>query len=314
MRRVLFFLSVLWLASACKDNITTEVEPITDANPYDNLDYNDSIVPPIPVDSNTFVGIHKYILAVKCGVPACHDGTFEPDYRTVQSAYQTLVYAPVFKNSPDSAFTHRVVPFDTAMSWLHERITTNDAILGKMPLYDTLPPQQIELITNWILDGAKDPFGNTPNLPNPQPSFFGVYAELVSNGMRVDTMRGDFIFNPFMVPQNEIVDIWFGVYDDATWTPLMGAKKIRFSTNPLEFNGPDYNLITEFTPQSYPTLYSGPVPYWHLHYEVNTAQWNPGDVVYMRIYVQDADHSTPTEIPTNSSPFYFQTYHAFTVQ
>ena len=81
-------------------------------------------------------------------------------------------------------FEYRVMPGDTANSWLHERITTNDSILGRMPLYDTLFPEEIALIENWILDGAKDAFGNSAVVPNLQPNFFGVIAyENDTNGV-----------------------------------------------------------------------------------------------------------------------------------
>jgi len=142
------------LFGACKDRVLTVAGPLP-VNPYDSLTYNDSIVPPIPVDSNTFLGIHKYILSTRCAVPGCHDGSFEPDYRTVVSAYNTLVYAPVVKNNATNSFTYRVVPFDTTMSWLHERITTDDAVLGRMPLYDTLPRRQVQMITDWIAGGEQ---------------------------------------------------------------------------------------------------------------------------------------------------------------
>jgi hypothetical protein len=314
MRQLIFILVVLSVFAACKDNIIVEQGPVP-TNPYDSLDYNDSIVPQVPVDSNAFLGIHKYILSVKCAQPACHDGAFEPDYRTVQSAYNTLVFAPVVNNNSTNSFEYRVSPGDTAASWLHERITTGDPVLGKMPLYDSLPQRQIKMITDWILGGAKDIFGNTPNLPNPQPTFFGIYAELTSNGMRVDTIRGNSPVNPFMVPANSTVDIWFGVYDDITLPPFFGDKQVKFSTDPLGFSSvPAYSLITETTPQNYPAFNGVSVPFWYLHYVVNTSQFNTGDIVYMRVYVKDSSHPASTEIPSTTSPFYLQTYFAFVVQ
>jgi hypothetical protein len=308
------FLSSIIISSCVKENIINQPSTLIINNPYDSLDYNNNVIPPIPIDSNSFLGIHSYILATKCAQPACHDGAFEPDYRTVQSAYSTLVYAPVFKNSADSIFTYRVVPYDTTFSWLHERITTDDAVLGRMPLYDTLSKKQINRIEKWIMNGAPDIFGNIPNLPNSQPAFFGLVAYLTSNNYRVDTVRGNSSVNPFMVPSNQEVDIWFGVYDDITLPPLMGVRKIKLSTDPANFSSVVSNdLLTESVPFYAPAFNTGPAPYF-LHYKVNTSNYNSGDIVYMRIYVQDSDHAFATEIPSGSSQYYYQSYFSFVVQ
>ena len=59
---------------------------------------------------------HKNILEPKCANPACHDGTFEPDFRTIEGSYNTLVYHPVTKNDEDLTYEHRVVPGDIRAS------------------------------------------------------------------------------------------------------------------------------------------------------------------------------------------------------
>src|SRR5262245_6009672 len=110
----------LFYSSCSKD----DSEP--PANPYDGVNYDvDTTTEQIP-DPFSITGLHRNIFNPKCNVPGCHDGTFEPDFRSVQSAYSTLVYQQVNKvtvNYVDS-FTYRVVPFDAANSFIHERITT----------------------------------------------------------------------------------------------------------------------------------------------------------------------------------------------
>ncbi len=313
MRKIIALLFLFFSLSCVKENIIRQNDPLP-FNPYDTLTYNNNIVPPVLPDSNTFLGIHQYILSVKCAQPACHDGAFEPDFRTVTSAYNTLVYANVFKNSPDSIFKYRVKPYDTAFSWLHERITTDDAVLGRMPLYDTLPKRNINIISNWILNGAKDIFGNVPQQSNPQPSIFGLVAYLTSNNYRVDTIRGNSPVNPFLVPANTEVDVWFGVYDDITLPPLMGERKIKFSKTFTGFaTAAAYDLLTEITPFYAPASNNVIAPYF-LHYKVNTANYNPGDLVFMRVYVKDGQNVDVTEIPSSYSPSYLQTYFSFIVQ
>jgi len=50
-------------------------------NPYDDINYG-STTPATPPDPNSIVGIHKNILLTRCAKSGCHDGNFEPDFRT----------------------------------------------------------------------------------------------------------------------------------------------------------------------------------------------------------------------------------------
>jgi hypothetical protein len=306
---LLIFLTVL----SCKKEITTQVRELP-LNPFDTITYNQSVVPVSPPDSASFPGIHQYILAVKCAVNGCHDGSFEPDYRTVQSSYNTLVFAPVLKNTDNAFFTYRVTPGDTALSWLWYRITTNDATLGRMPLYDTLYPAQRAKISEWILDGAPDLFGNSPGVPAYQPAFYGLVAYLPDqDDFRVDTLRGGIITNPFMVTQNSNVKIWIGIYDDITPPFQFTFNKVKFSTDPFNWdNAIEVNLESQILPH-FETLFDNQLPFY-LYCTINTSAFNVNDVVYIRAYVQDEDHFTATEIPEGGSQIYIQTYCSFIVQ
>lgn len=104
-----------------------------------------------------FNDLYANVFETSCYVAACHDGNFEPDFTTPQSAYHTLVMHDIIKNSFDNAFTYRVVPYDTASSLLYERVTNccfvnqND----QMPvLMEPLTDGQIDSIATWILMGA----------------------------------------------------------------------------------------------------------------------------------------------------------------
>ena len=71
-------------------------------NPFDD----EKNKPPVisdPVDSiglDNFAGLQRDIFKKTCSNSGCHDGTFEPDFRTLESSYNTLVYQPVIKNNP----------------------------------------------------------------------------------------------------------------------------------------------------------------------------------------------------------------------
>ena len=307
--------------NACKKE-TVRVEPDEPDNPYDAIDYG-SETNPVLIDSSSFLGLHTYIFSTTCAVPGCHDGAFEPDFRTVQSTYNTLVYHPVLKNDASNTFTYRVVPGDTALSWLHERVTTDDPVLGRMPLYDELTQGEIEAIETWILDGAKDVFGNSPAFPDMQPATFGVIAyEDNTSGLRLDTNRAD-IVSPIKFPQNSTVQVWFGLYDtDVAGDFLPGYgftdNTLKISPDPFDFsvaNSLPLTLENPLTPFMGPIPFGGTTlaPYYH-SYMINTANYPVGQTQYMRVYVKDADHSFSTELPEDGSQLYLLTFFSFIVE
>jgi hypothetical protein len=267
--------------------------------------------------------LHTYIFSPRCAVPACHDGSFEPDYRTVESAYNTLVFHPVVKNTFDNYFTYRVEPGDTNKSWLHERLTTTDLTLGRMPLYSQpLSDRELHFVEQWILSGARDVWGNDPSFPDFQPNIFGILAYLPdANNMRVDSIRyNDRFYNPFIVPANANLKIWLGLYD----TDVNGEfalplnftyHKIKFSKNaPYDFSGAtEFPLTKEFQPKFGPTPFGVQAPYF-FHVTINTGIFSAGDVVYIRAYVNDGQHAQNTELPDASSQYYIITLFSFIVQ
>jgi hypothetical protein len=305
---------------ACNKTETSEITTPLPPNPYDSIvQPNDSIIE-TPVDSASFLGIHRYILAKSCAQIGCHDGNFEPNFKTVESAYATLVLHPTIKNNANFDFKYRVVPGDTAYSWLHERITTDDPLLGRMPLYDSLSKQKIALISKWIMNGAKDPFGNSPSVADYQPALFGIYADLPDNGFtRVDNIRTSLYQEPFKVPQNTNLRIWFGIYDkDIEGNPIpaynLSYNKVKFSQKSYDFkNLVEKTLTKDATPTIFPSFYGQMLPYFH-HITVNTADFPVGKIIYMRVYVKDANHATPTELPSQSAPYYLMLPLSFIVQ
>ncbi len=307
--------STMVITFSCKKEYQDGSTTILSDNPYSHIIYPPNITPPV-IDSNSFVGIHKYIFQARCAMPGCHDGTFEPDFRTVQSAYSTLILQPVVKNNTAHSFVYRVKPYDAAMSWLHERIITNDKVLGRMPIYDSmLPPHQITQISNWINSGAPDMFGNLANQPNANPQTFGFVATIPVGGnpYRIDSIRKGNPFMPFLVPNNTQLTIWFGVYDDIQ-TPLqLTYNKVKFSANALGFNSASsYNLNSVTTPVWMDNLFSMHMPYYY-YYTINTASLPNGQPIYFRFYTQDNQHTQPVELPADGWDFYQQSYFSLIV-
>lgn len=302
----LFLAASAWLLlEACNKD-----EKIPD-NPYDTIDRGDTTINGIPLDSNSFAYVHKKVLLAKCALPGCHVGNFEPDFRSVQSSYSTLVYHPIIKNNRDSTFEYRVVPFDTTHSLLYERITnccfvnTND----RMPQDDigvALPDADIACIARWIMSGARDVNGNLPRFPNLEPNIVGYAAYNTSFTTNLSNTRlGGVVYNPFVIPASTN-SFYVGVLvnDDSTAVNQLQFNKLKISTNADNFSSAVTLNATYYL--------LGTTQAWVA--TVNTASLPQNDTLYMRYYVNDGSRPTNTEFPRNDLPYVYKTYWSFIIQ
>ncbi len=278
-------------------------------NPYDNIDRTITINQPTDPDPNTIAGLHKNIFFPKCANPGCHDGTFEPDYRTIESTFYTLVYQPVNLVTLDSAkiFTLRVIPHNTSDSWLIERLTTSTS--DYMPSNSVrLSTAEIDHVKNWINAGCPDINGVLPVKPNLQPNVVGYVAIDASNN-RIDTNRvNGFPLNPFIVQAGSTMTILFVATDtadgaDATDPSMFTKKEIHFSLDKNNFTG---------SPSIPALLYIAQFNAWAVSVPVST--WPTGTTVYFRIYVNDGHHTSDSVFPRYESNDYYKTLYAFYVQ
>jgi hypothetical protein len=297
------------LIEACSKD--TELPP----NPYAQVDYE---TPPAPVDTLnpiSLAAIHRDILHPRCAVPGCHDGNFEPDFRTPQSSYSTLVYATIIKNNADSTFDFRVVPYNKDMSVLHERITNccfanqND----RMPQDNIGVPLEeasVQRISNWIMDGARDMMGNVGTYPNQAPNI-GYYLAIDQLGINFTIFSGtenrvdQVFYNPFIMAANTNMVIGIDVQDDSTAVSQLQFNKLRMSYDPDDFS-PSAPGYREYTTTFFSSPF-GPEQFWIAN--VNTGQFQPGNAVYMRYYVSDGD--AITEMPRDEMPLQYKTYWSF---
>lgn len=159
------------------------------------------------VKDTSFIHIFSGILSRSCGIPACHDGSFEPHFNSIASSYNTLVYHPIVKNSEDIRFKYRVIPFDTANSVLYERITNccfvNENDRMPFTIGDALSDVEINKIAKWIIEGAKSPAGDVCNKPASPPHIssecFVLGNDSIAfqgNDSRIDTLY----YNPSLIP------------------------------------------------------------------------------------------------------------------
>ncbi len=151
----LLWIAGLWIAlSACSKKT---------GNPFDlETEETQAEEAAAELGPNSLAGIHANVFAPTCANSGCHDGTFEPDFRTIGSTYNTLVYHPVIKNDPQGSFEFRVVPDDVDASQLIARLTYDiDGNSGRMPLavepdsdWPDKREEYIDNIKNWIRNGA----------------------------------------------------------------------------------------------------------------------------------------------------------------
>jgi hypothetical protein len=277
-------------------------------NPYDDVNYGGT-TPPTPPDPNSIVGIHTNILKTRCAKSGCHDGNFEPDFRTVESSYSTLVYHRIIKNSLDSAYTFRVVPYDTAKSNLIARLTrcnyASTSGCDRMPqdiIGQPLEQNLVNNIVNWIKGGAKDMFGSSAVYPNTAPKIIGYLATNQAFTFRYDTIRMNNVFyNPFLLPDSTMINLIFLVDDDSTSIANMQVNQLKVSTKPDDFS----------TAWTYNATYMNfPPNEFHL-ISINTATLPKSDTLFMRYFINDGDHPNNTQFPTNNLVFEYKTYYSF---
>lgn len=268
-------------------------------NPFDVQDPD--IVYPDTVDPTTIVGLHKYIFSVKCANPTCHDGSFEPDFRTVESTYQTLVYHPVTKNNNNGDFEYRVLPGKHTESWLHERLVTTDEVIGRMPLYaEPLNAEEIGWVDAWINNGAPNADGMPAVFPNQLPSING-FALFDAQQNRVDTVRMNGNLSPILLPNNQLFTMYVLVEDDSTAVNDMLVNTGKFAYDEYDFSNATSITATPFGGVAHALQF-------------NSNQFTPGDTVWFRYYVRDMDNPTTVEFPNDNSPFYFRILASFVVQ
>ncbi|MCI5055527.1 MAG: hypothetical protein MRY83_05415 [Flavobacteriales bacterium] len=132
-------------------------------NPYDQ---NNVILNPVDtaeIPSENFAYLHEKVFLPTCANSGCHDGTFEPDFRTISSTYNTTVNHSVITNDQSASFQYRVKPGSSSESLLFVRLETflpNTS--GIMPLevepesdWPEKKSEYIAAIKAWIDGGAK---------------------------------------------------------------------------------------------------------------------------------------------------------------
>lgn len=257
-----------------------------------------------PVDTANLTGfaaLHEKFLEPRCANPACHDGTFEPDFRTVEGSYNTLVYHPVVKNDANGTFEYRVVPGDVNQSWLINRLMTANDTLGRMPLYaEPLTWDEVKEFSDWIMAGAPDARGNLPIEPNEVPRFEWYVAfsgDMDWNNTRIDNNRDAWEF-PFPAAVDDTIRLVFRMNDDVTEPSSFPSVKVWLSDNDSYSNAASYNA----------NYLTG--SYWNLMFPPNT--FNVGDTNYFYLEFTDGTHNVMA--PEFDSPWWYKDHCSFYIE
>jgi hypothetical protein len=306
MKNTLFILLSLGLITILINGCKKEAEI---DNPFDKVDYGNKNQFTDTLNQASFAWLQRNVLSLKCATPGCHDSHFEPDFRTPQSSYNTLVWAPIIKNNASQSFEYRVIPFEPSKSVLYERITNccfvnqNDRMpqdnIG-VPLENNL----VQAVFNWIKNGARDMNGNVMEKPNLPPNIIGYLATSSNFQVNYSENRiGNEFYNPFIAPDNVAMYVGFLVEDDETAVENLKVNQLRISTDMDNFsNALTYNAVFFNVP--------GTGKFWIAN--VATGALPKNTTMYMRYYVSDGQNPT-VEYPHNNLIEPFKGFWSFQV-
>ena len=282
-------------------------------NPFDGQVVNQDTVKLeiINPEPSSFAGIYQNILRPTCANVGCHDGTFEPDYRTMESSYNTLVYQIPIKN--DGNYNFRVEPYSPQTSVLMARL--NNLLTPAMPIqvepdsdWPAKKAQYISNIQTWISNGAPDISGNIRQFNSPVPELIGAGA--TENDIWMS--RSDFT-GPIRMPEiASNVRLYFAFHHDNMMPADFQYNRIAFSGDANGFDTVvDFPLQILGAPRIERGFYGDLVPYSHyidinpaLDFDPKEAQW------FFRVYVQD-DQNPIMEIPNDNGIYYIKDYMSF---
>jgi hypothetical protein len=311
MRKIGYILLAITLGfGACKK---TE-----NVNPFIGVD-----VPPpfggdsLDIEDSHIVALQRDVFKPTCANSGCHDGTFEPDFRTVESTYNTLVNHPIIKNNPAETYENRVVPGNLSQSMLWLRLNEDiDGQSGIMPLivdptndWSETSAVHLSNIRDWIENGALDMFGSPAPTGDFQPGFHGVYAE--ADGIPCE------VSGRIKVPAgSQNVTIWVALSDKETSLNQFTHNKVRMGTNVL-FNydtvSAEMNLNYNPTPISKPGMFGSSVEYYH-SFSFSTVSWDSELNHYFRVFVKDPLQEENTELPQDGSAIHIKTYFSWKIE
>lgn len=304
-------LSLLLLITSCKKE--EYVNPYTVAG---NNNSNGNVTTP-NLDPNSISGIHARILKPTCANSGCHDGTFEPDFRTVESSYNTLVYHPIIKNNPQGLYTYRVIPGNIQLSQFYKRMIEDiDGQSGIMPLslepdsdWEEKKQEYIANIYNWIQQGAKDIFGNSPQQVGAPIQLAGMVATLPGSTAPLPRSADN---NAILIPSGVTnINLWFSLLQENTSVQNLSLSEILISTQLNGFQNIEASPLNSVNGQNW-IGFTGSSQIFAYNVSIDISNLTSG-IYYTRVQVVGQGNDQIIQMPNDGSLSHVKQYYAFQI-
>jgi len=314
MRKRFIYIILIGLALQSCKGTDPEVE-----NPYDTqvVEKGDDIVilGDESIDPNTIQGLHKNIFSPTCANSGCHDGNFEPDFRTIESSYNTLVNQPLIKNDAMNPLTVRVAPGSSETSMIIRRLKIDlNGNSGIMPLvtepgsdwYDK-KDEYIKNIETWIDNGALNQLGDSSKSLNFPVQLVGVNA--VVGGSVVPRSS---TYGPIQAPGGGSVEVWLAFKDDGLPNDGLTKGTINYSLEANTFDSTKRITLQYVSTPLMAVGYFGVEEAHHFKANVPVSSFNIKDVIWLRTTISDGVNDS--ELPNKNSIFRAKQYATIRLQ
>ncbi len=278
-------------------------------NPYNQNGEDTTNIDTTSYDPYSIFAIHKDVFKPSCANSGCHDGNFEPDFRTVESSYFGLINVKPIKTDFTNNYPARVVPGNSAKSMLLQRMTIDlNGNSGVMPLalepkstYNQHKVSYIQRIAKWIDNGAPDFAGNLPTNKNFPPQIQGV---AFIQGNNVLSRPGK--YEPANASINQNTTVYFSIIDDQVNQSQLSCT-VNWSVDPDTFDISKEMTLNAGPEKTMIGLDGKSHQYW-FNVDVPTQNMLPLDVLWFRITM--IENGQKILIPNNSSMFPLKKYFA----
>lgn len=282
---------------------------VESTNPYDNqpeLDEHDRVnTDTVELEEGSLPWLQEYVFTPTCANSGCHDGLFEPDFRTASSTYNTLVNRVPIKQDELDPLPARVVPGSADRSMLVRRLEEDlNGNSGIMPLlvdqgndWTDKKDFYIEKIRAWIDNGAPDENGNTADNLDLPPQFVG-FAAYINGTQRPRTNEK----TPILVPAGtKNLEIRFAYNDDKTQPTQFDLAQYAFTQDVTQFDSIQWvDMNVDNGGVTYVGYYGDDVVSY-LRAIVDVSMYPSGEVLWFRSKVSDGENEK--ELPSENSLF-----------
>ena len=296
-----FILGLIFFSSCEKDTNTV--------NPFDDLDKNQDTVGLIIIDPEptSIAGIFQNTFKPTCANVGCHDGTFDPDFRTMESSYNTLLFQEPVKN--DGTYKYRVEPYNSSKSVIMARLY--NALSPQMPIqiepdsdWPTKGDQYIADIKAWIDNGAPDVTGNVRELNSAVAKMRGAGVQI--NGEWLERKRNA---GATILPDSSQASLYIALSHDDMMADKFSHNQIRFS---MKYDSFETKLDMPLEVLSTPILgrgFTGELESFthRINLDIEQTFGTTSGQWFFRVYVKD-NINPITEIPSNNGIYYVKEY------